>query len=55
MEEEKMVSEKDETEGQQGEKRAIAVSDNMIILLLILFTLMIGGWWLLNLYMGRWI
>lgn len=40
---------------QTEERPGIAISDNMIILLLIAFTLMIGGWWLINLYMGRWI
>ncbi len=33
----------------------ISISDNMIILLLILFALMIGAWWFVNLFMGRWI
>ncbi len=31
------------------------ISDRLVIFLLIVFTLMIGAWWALNLYMGRWI
>lgn len=40
-----------ENDGPKG----IELTDNRIILLLILFTLMIGAWWMVNLYMGRWI
>jgi hypothetical protein len=31
------------------------ITDNLVILLLIVFTITIGIWWFLNLYMGRWI
>ncbi len=31
------------------------ITDNLVILLLIVFTVIIGIWWFLNLYMGRWV
>ncbi|MEM3851875.1 MAG: hypothetical protein QXP70_02630 [Methanomassiliicoccales archaeon] len=31
------------------------INDNLVILLLIVFTLMIGAWMFVNMYMGRWI
>lgn len=37
------------------EKPGSFVSDNFVILLLIIFTLMIAAWMFVNLYMGRWI
>lgn len=45
------------TEDQEGEKGGfgIEITDNLVILLLVIFTLMIGAWWFVNLYMGRWI
>lgn len=46
-------SEVQETEETGG--HGISISDNLVILLLIAFALMIGAWWLVNLYMGRWI
>ncbi len=47
----------EEAEGQntEEEKPGLQISENTVILLLIVFTLVIGGWWFLNLYMGRWI
>ncbi len=45
------------TENQDGEKGGfgIEITDNLVILLLVVFTLIIGAWWFVNLYMGRWI
>ncbi len=40
---------------EDGSRKGIELTDNKVILLLILFTLMVGAWWMVNLYMGRWI
>jgi hypothetical protein len=41
--------------GDERKDEPFVVTDNLVIFLLILFTLMISAWWLLNMYMGRWI
>ena len=56
MAETKQKTEKPESEKtEKAEQHEIAINDRTVILLLVLFTLMIAGWWILNLYMGRWI
>ncbi|MBX8635394.1 MAG: hypothetical protein KIS30_03595 [Thermoplasmata archaeon] len=55
------VQETDETMGNENVekdapgRRSFEITDNLVILLLIVFTVIIGAWWFLNLYMGRWI
>lgn len=56
MAETKQKTKKTESEEHESAaQREITISDRTVILLLVVFTLVIAGWWLLNIYMGRWI
>ena len=57
MAEQKSIGSMENENGMEDDAghRPFEISDNLVILLLIVFTITIGIWWFLNLYMGRWI
>ncbi len=47
--------ENEDGERNASNRKSFEITDNLVILLLVVFTVIIGVWWFLNLYMGRWI